>query len=82
MKLNSATIFLLILFILNSSFIFSQEYSFQDYNWNEKDTKVIVPKDYENLNEVILDKTIKVEIVVQGQQSVQYYLIHQKHNYD
>lgn len=78
MKLNTSTIIFFLLVFLTSNFIFSQEYSFQDYNWNEKDTKTVIQKEYENLNEVILDKTIKVEIVLQGQQSFQYYLVHQK----
>ncbi|SHG14321.1 DUF3857 domain-containing protein [Flavobacterium defluvii] len=64
--------------LLNTSFFFAQEYTFKDYNWNEKDTKIEVPKNYENEKEVILSRNLKIEVVVDKNTAKQYRLIHEK----
>lgn len=63
---------------LNTMLLFAQDYSFKDYNWNEKETKIEIPEQYKNENEVILDRTTKIEIVVVDKNAKQYYLLHEK----
>lgn len=64
--------------LLCTTVFFAQDYSFKDYNWNEKDIKMDVPKNYENENEVILSRILKIEVVVDKNTAVQYRLIHEK----
>ena len=64
--------------LLNTSFFFAQDYTFKDYNWNEKDTKIEIPKNYENEKEVILSRNLKIEVVVDKNTAKQYRLIHEK----
>ena len=64
--------------LLCSSLFFAQEYSFKNYDWNEKETKVDIPEQYKNEKEVILDRTTKIEIVVSGKTAKQYHLLHEK----
>jgi len=71
------TIFIFIALITSSVF-FGQEYSFKDYNWNESENKVAVPKKYADEKEVILNRTLKIEIVVDKNTATQYRLIHEK----
>jgi len=71
------SIFTLVL-LLSTTVIFAQEYSFKNYDWSEKDIKVDVPKKYETEKEVILNRTLKIEIVVDKNMATQYRLIHEK----
>lgn len=71
------SIFTLVL-LLGTTVIFAQEYSFKNYDWSEKDVKVDVPKKYETEKEVILNRTLKIEIVVDKNMATQYRLIHEK----
>lgn len=64
--------------LLCSSLFFAQEYSFKNYDWNEKETKIDIPEQYKNEKEVILDRTSKIEIVVSGKSAKQYHLLHEK----
>jgi len=64
--------------ILSTSVFFAQEYSFKNYDWNEKETKVEIPEKYKNEKEVILDRTEKIGIVVSGKTAKQYHLMHEK----
>jgi len=64
--------------ILSTSVFFAQEYSFKNYDWNEKETKIDIPEKYKNENEVILDRTTKIEFVVTGKEAKQYQLLHEK----
>ena len=64
--------------ILSSSVFFAQDYSFKTYDWNEKDTKIEVPKKYEDEKEIFLNRTVKIEIVVDKNTATQYRLIHDK----
>ena len=70
-------IFTLII-LLNSSLFFAQEYSFKNYDWNEKATAVEIPEKYKNEKEVILDRTSKIEFVVVAKTAKQYHLLHEK----
>ena len=62
-KHHLQTIFIFIAF-LTSSVFFGQEYSFKDYNWNEAESKIMIPKKYADEKEVILNRTLKIEVVV------------------
>ena len=64
--------------ILNTTVFFAQDYSFKTYDWNEKDTKIEVPKKYEDEKEIFLNRTVKIEIVVDKNTATQYRLIHDK----
>lgn len=78
MKKNSLKHIFNVVVLLNATFLFAQDYSFKDYDWNEKETKVVIPEQYINQNEVILDKSIKVEVTITGKTAVQYRLLHEK----
>lgn len=56
----------------------AQDFSFKDYNWDDKETTVVIPDQYKNENEVILERNTKVEIAVAGNTVNQYYLFHDK----
>lgn len=64
--------------LLCTSLFFAQEYSFKNYDWNEKDVKIAVPQKYEAEKEFILNRTLKIEIVVDKNNASQYRLIHEK----
>jgi len=64
--------------LLCTSVFFAQDYSFKNYDWNEKDVKIEVPKKYENEKEFILNRTVKIEVVVDKNNVTQYRLIHEK----
>lgn len=64
--------------LLSTSFIFSQDYSFKNYDWNEKETKVEIPEKYKNENEVILSRITKIELVIKNKSAKQYHLLHEK----
>lgn len=64
--------------LLCTTIFFAQEFSFKNYDWNEKDVKIAVPKNYETEKEVILNRTVKIEVVVDKNNATQYRLIHEK----
>lgn len=70
--------FYTIVAILSTSVFFAQNYSFKNYNWDEKETKVEIPENYKNEKEVILDKTEKIEVVIEGNAAKQFHLLHEK----
>lgn len=78
MKRNSLKAIFTLVTLLCSSLFFAQEYSFKNYDWNEKETKVEIPEQYKNEKEVILERTTKIEIVVSGKTAKQYHLLHEK----
>ncbi|MFY0483375.1 DUF3857 domain-containing protein [Flavobacterium sp. PLA-1-15] len=78
MKQNHKTLAFTIVTFLNTILLFAQDYSFKNYNWDEKQTTFTIPEQYKNENEVILDRTTKVEIVVVDKTAKQYYLVHEK----
>lgn len=78
MKKNILKHFYIIGAILCTSMVIGQEYSFKNYDWNEKETTIEIPEQYKNENEVILDRVTKIEIVVEGKNAVQYRLLHEK----
>jgi hypothetical protein len=70
--------FYTIVAILSTSVFFAQNYSFKNYNWDEKETKVEIPENYKNEKEVILNKTEKIEVVIEGNAAKQLHLLHEK----
>ena len=56
--------------------ITGQDFEFKNYNFNE--TKTEVPPSLSNENEVILLRNIKTEVVVDGKDVKQFYLLHEK----
>ena len=78
MKPNRLKTILNLVAILCTTTFFAQEYSFKTYDWNEKETKVEIPEKYKNENEVILDRTEKIELVIVEKTAKQYHLIHEK----
>ncbi|MCI9844659.1 DUF3857 domain-containing protein [Flavobacterium pectinovorum] len=70
--------FLALVAFLSTSIFFAQDYSFKTYDWNENDTKIDVPKKYEDEKEIFLNRTIKIEVVVDKNTATQYRLIHEK----
>ena len=67
-----------IITLFNATTFFAQDFSFKNYNWEEKDTKAVLPEEYKNENEVILKRIIKLEIASVGDVVKQYYLFHDK----
>ena len=67
-----------LLALLTTSIFFAQEYSFKDYDWNEKENTISVPKNYKDEKEVILNRTLKIEVVVDKNTATQYRLLHEK----
>lgn len=78
MKKSALRSLLAIVTLLFCNVILAQDISFKDYNWDEKDTKVVLPEAYKNENEVILKRAIKLEIASVGDVVKQYYLFHDK----
>jgi Domain of Unknown Function with PDB structure (DUF3857) len=72
------TIVFTLLAIVNTPLLFAQDYTFKDYDWNEKETTIKIPDQYKNQNEVILNRTIKKEILLVSNIAKQYYLLHEK----
>jgi uncharacterized protein DUF3857 len=75
MKPFPKTIYLFIA-LMNSCLFFAQDYTFKDYNWDEKITKIEIPEQYKNENEVILKRVIKTELSVNDSKAIQFHLIH------
>jgi hypothetical protein len=66
------------LFILSTSLLFAQEYSFNNYDWNEKETTIEIPEKYKSEKEVILARNTKIEFAITGKTAKQYHLLHEK----
>lgn len=68
----------LLLIILTSFNLQAQNFSFNNYDWNDNDLTVTIPDQYKTENEAILNRIVKVEIVSEKSGAIQYYLIHDK----
>ena len=78
MKTNHLKNIFTLLILLCTTLLFAQDYSFKNYDWNEKETKVDIPEQYKNEKEVILQRNTKIEIVVSDKTAKQYHLLHEK----
>lgn len=74
MKHTAAAIALLV----TSAVATAQEFSFKNYNWDEKATLASVPDQYKNEKEVILERNTKVELQSNKGNPAQFYLMHEK----
>ncbi|WP_298117046.1 DUF3857 domain-containing protein [Flavobacterium sp.] len=77
MKENK-NLLIIIAFFLNALFLNAQESILKKYNWDEKNTSINIPDIYKSENEVILDKTVKIELINENKVAKQYFLLHQK----
>lgn len=55
-----------------------QNYTFKNYDWETTTPTITIPEKYKNEAEVILDRSIKVEIAAEDDSVVQYFLFHEK----
>ncbi len=78
MKKTNLKAILSFLIFLSTTINFAQEITFKNYDWNEQPNKFEIPELYKNSKEVILDKIIKIEIVVTGNTVKQYRLSHER----
>lgn len=80
MILNLRTKIALLFFVACSlcGYAQTQDFSFKNYSWDDKQTKVDIPAKYKDEKEVILERNIKIEIVAGKNNAVQYYLSHEK----
>lgn len=62
--------------ILFSSTSYTQSVEFKNYDFG--DIKTEIPSQYQNEKEVILERNIKIELISEGNTSVQYFLTHEK----
>lgn len=77
MKLTRTLFLLACLIFLNANQSFAQEYSFKNYSWDEK-PNLEIPENYKNLNEVILDRTEKIELTISGTVAKQFHMKHER----
>lgn len=78
MKKRNLKIILTLLLFINVTINYGQDFSFKNYDWQEKPNKIEIPTLYKDSKEVILDCTEKIEIVVTGNSAKQYHLKHEK----
>ena len=64
--------------VISTSVLFAQANTIKNYDWNEADTKIVIPELYKNEKEVILDRTEKIEFAIEGKTAKQYHLLHEK----
>lgn len=69
---------ILILFLCSGSTLLAQDYTFKNYKWDQNPEAFSVPEQYKNENEVIVSRTIKVEIISDKNGPKQFYLLHDK----
>ena len=79
MKSNILKRIFIFVALLNCGLFYAQEYeyTFKNYDWNQK-SNIEIPEQYKNEKEVILERIIKIEIVVVGKNVKQYRLMHDK----
>lgn len=75
-KILSKCILVLLLCQVNS--LIAQEYTFKNYKWEQKPEPFTAPEAYKNENEIIVSRTIKIEVVNDKNGPKQYYLLHDK----
>ncbi|MGV3458867.1 MAG: DUF3857 domain-containing protein [Flavobacterium sp.] len=79
MKLSQKIKTALLFAFVCTAHAYAQDYSFKDYKWDEKNTKVDVPAKYKDEKEVILERRKIIELVnTKDGRASQYYLTHDK----
>lgn len=62
--------------LLFVSFLWSQKSQLENYTFS--DETIEIPSQFKDENEVVLLKNIKVDIVAENQNAIQYFLVHEK----
>jgi len=78
MKFNIRILASLLLILVCSFSGKAQDFSFKNYNWDEKLTKVEIPAKYKDEKEAILERITKIELFSDKGKVTQYYLLHEK----
>lgn len=78
MKFNIRILASLLLILVCSVSGKAQDFSFKNYNWDEKLTKVEIPAKYKDEKEAILERITKIELFSDKGKVTQYYLLHEK----
>nr|WP_294938514.1 DUF3857 domain-containing protein [uncultured Flavobacterium sp.] len=78
MKKHLVRTVLSVLFFLCTAVNYGQDYAFKNYDWDTKAKSVEIPEKYKDVNEVILEKNIKIELLSVKGEAKQFYLFHEK----
>ncbi|MFN4028206.1 MAG: DUF3857 domain-containing protein [Flavobacterium sp.] len=78
MKFNIAHRLTALVAVLFSMSINAQDFSFQNYHWDDKNTVIDIPAQYKNEPEVVLSRVTKIELASKGKGAAQYYLVHER----
>ncbi len=73
-KIKAALLFVM----LYSTYVNAQDFSFKNYNWDDKLTKIEIPAKYKDDKEAIIERNTKIEFISDKGKAYQYYLIHEK----
>ena len=68
----------LLIALLSAPLLFAQDFSFKDYDWEKKPGVPVIPEQYKDQKEVILERNQKVELAVAGNTVNEYTLLHEK----
>jgi hypothetical protein len=75
-KLSKKIMLICLLVVITATY--GQNYTFKDYDWEEKLTTIDIPEKYKNEVEVIVSRNVKIEIAPDENDVAQYYLFHEK----
>lgn len=78
MKLSQIKSILILTTLFAFTSNFAQKYSFDNYDWEAKPSEEKISEAHLKEKEVILDKQIKIEVVVEGAMAKQFRLHHEK----
>ena len=78
MKKQSTPFITLITLLIFTAGFTQEKYSFEKYDWDNDPKAVSIPVPYQNENEVLIEQNIKIELAVDGNETRQYYLLHEK----
>jgi hypothetical protein len=78
MKFNFANNLATLAVLLFSVSLYAQEFSFQNYHWDDKNTAVDIPAAYKDEKEVVLSRVTKIELATKGKGATQYYMVHER----
>ena len=56
----------------------AQDFTFQNYHWDDKNTVIDIPAQYKDEKEVVLSRVVKIELATKGKGAAQYYMVHER----
>jgi|APLak6261698768_1056241.scaffolds.fasta_scaffold00439_5 hypothetical protein len=56
----------------------AQDFTFQNYHWEDKNTVIDIPAQYKDEKEVVLSRVVKIELATKGKGAAQYYMVHER----